>query len=99
MDKQDRCLKSIAAVKLEVADAEKKLARCRADEYLLLHELFSIREELAVKRVKQASINIERADHHYRLQQRQPKTIGAPSNILAAMSVPSTGSNNGVGPI
>ena len=79
----------LAEARRAIAKAERKLAHCRTKETVILHHLQCIKEELADRRLAQADINIERAKFYYKQASESQRHVGAPIDIITALSKPS----------
>ena len=89
MDKRDEYIMTMAEVKRNIARAEKALAEWRAKEALLLHQLECITRDVAVKRLSQADLNIERAKSYHRQYIDNPRLVKSPQDLFAIMTSPS----------
>ena len=89
MDKRDEYLLTMAEVKRNIAKAERAVAEWRAKEAMLLHELECITRDIAVKRLSQADLNIERAKTYLRQHIDSPRLVQDPKDLFATMTRPS----------
>ena len=80
---------NLARVKQGVAKAERRLARWRAREAHLLHQMRRMHEDLAERRIAQADVNLERALYYQQQAAKNSQVAGMPTDILTAMSMPS----------
>ena len=89
MDRRDEYLISLAEVKRCIARAERRLAQWRSKELALLHNIQSITEEVAYKRIAQSDINLERVKSFRSRLSENPRLVGTPSDILTTLTRPS----------
>ena len=79
----------MAEVKRNIARAERVLAKWRAKEALLLHQLECITRDIAMKRLLQANLNIERAKYYHRQHVDSSRLVKVPQDIFTTMTRPS----------
>ena len=89
MDKRDEYITTIAEVKRNIARAERALAEWRAKEAFLLHQVECITRDVAVKRLSQADLNMERVKFYQKQYVDNPRLVNTPQDILATMTRPS----------
>ena len=88
LDKRDQYLVKLAEARRSIAKAERKLAHCRAKETMILHHIQCIKKEVADRRLAQADVNIERAKFYYKRATETQRHVGAPFDIITALSKP-----------